>query len=246
LAPEWAACGALLFAFSNYHLRWLVTLSFSQTWTLPPLLLLCASAARPAPAVTGNRRRAILLAAALGLWLGWGNPYFVFFAGCVIAGAFVLNFLRRAPWRRLTPLALLVATMGASVFVAHWAFFAAKLAGAGGTEQFDRGYTGAELYALKPLDLVVPPEDHRSHLLRDIGRIYASDTALKASRSTTTSASSASPASPCSPSSRSAVPPGPHRPAGCPMPHWQRSGAASSPPSAAAPRRSRWPASTGS
>lgn len=177
--PEWAACGALLFAFSNYHLRWLVTLSFSQTWTLPPLLLLCASAARPAPDVLGNWRRSFLLAAGIGLWLGWGNPYFVFFAGCVIAGAFVLNRLRRAPWRRLTPLALLVVTMGASVFIAHWAFFAAKLTGTGGTEQFDRGYTGAELYALKPLDLVVPPEDHRSHLLRDIGRIYASDTALK-------------------------------------------------------------------
>ncbi len=177
--PEWAACAALLFAFSNYHLRWLVTLSFAQTWTLPPLLLLCASAARPAPVVGGDRRRVLLLAAALGVWLGWGNPYFVFFAGCVIAGAFVLNRLRRAPWHRLAPLGLLVAAMGVSVVVAHWAFFAAKLSGTGGTEQFDRGYTGAELYALKPLDLVIPPEDHRSHLLRDLGRIYASDTALK-------------------------------------------------------------------
>jgi hypothetical protein len=177
--PEWAACGALLFAFSNYHLRWLVTLSFSQTWTLPPLLLLCAAAARPAPVVSAGRRRSLLLAACIGLWLGWGNPYFVFFAGCVIAGAFILNRLRAAPWRRLAPLAVLTFAMGATVLVAHWSFFAAKLADTGGTEQFDRGYTGAELYALKPLDLVVPPEDHRSHLLRDIGRIYASDTALK-------------------------------------------------------------------
>ena len=177
--PEWAACGALLFAFSNYNLRWLVTLSFSQTWTIPPLLLLCASAARPAPPVSAERRRSLLLAASIGLWLGWGNPYFVFFAGCVIAGTVALNRLRRAPWHRLLPLGLLAAAMGATVLLAHWAFFAAKLTGTGGTEQFDRGYTGAELYALKPLDLVVPPEDHRSHLLREIGRIYASDTALK-------------------------------------------------------------------
>jgi hypothetical protein len=177
--PEWAACAALLFAFSNYNLRWLVTLSFSQTWTLPPLLLLCTDTARPAPVIAHNRRRSLLLATALGIWLGWGNPYFVFFAGCVIAGAVVLNRLRRAPWSRLAPLALLTATMAVTIVASHWGFFAAKLSGTAGTEQFDRGYTGAEIYALKPLDLVVPPEDHRSHLLRDLGRIYASDTALK-------------------------------------------------------------------
>ena len=175
---EWAACAALLFAFSNYHLRWLVTLSFAQTWTLPPLLLLCAGAARNAPPV-GNRRHALLLAAALGLWLGWGNPYFVFFAGCVIAGAFALNRLRRAPWSRLAPLAMLTTTMVLVVVASHWTFIAAKLASDDGAAQFDRSYTGAELYALKPLDLAIPPEDHRSHLLRDLGRIYASDTALK-------------------------------------------------------------------
>ncbi len=176
---EWAACAALLFAFSNYHLRWLVTLSFAQTWTLPPLLLLCASAARPAPPV-GRTRRTLLLAAALGLWLGWGNPYFVFFAGCVIAGAIALNRLRRAPWARLAPLATLTATMALVAVASHWAFVAAKLGGDGdATAQFDRSYAGAELYALKPLDLAIPPEDHRSHLLRDLGRIYASDTALK-------------------------------------------------------------------
>lgn len=176
--PEWAACGALLFAFSNYHLRWLVTLSFSQTWTLPPLLLLCASAARPASTLP-HRRRTFGLAALLGVWIGLGNPYFVFFAGCVIAGAVLLNRLRHAPWARLTPLALLSVTMGTALVVGHWEFFAAKLGGAAAAEQFDRGYTAAELYALKPLDLVVPPENHRSHLLRDLGRIYASDTALK-------------------------------------------------------------------
>jgi hypothetical protein len=176
--PEWAAVAALLFAFSNYHLRWLVTLSFVQTWTLPPLLLLCARASRPAP-VLRRQRRLLPLAAGLGLWLGLGNPYFVFFAGCVIAGAAALNRLRRAPWRRLGPLALLTTTMAVAVVAGHWGFFAAKLSGSTGADQFDRGYTAAEIYAFKPLDLVVPPEDHRSHLLRDLGRIYASDTALK-------------------------------------------------------------------
>ncbi|MBK8477433.1 MAG: hypothetical protein IPL39_14365 [Opitutaceae bacterium] len=130
-----------------------------------------ANAARPPPPAP--------LGAALGLWLGWSNPYFVFFAGCLIAGAIALHRLRRAPWARLAPLALLTATMGLALVLSHWAFIAAKLGGKTGTDQFDRGYTSAELYALKPLDLVVPPEDHRSHLLRDLGRIYASDTALK-------------------------------------------------------------------
>jgi hypothetical protein len=176
--PDWAAVAALLFAFSNYHLRWFVTLSFTQTWTLPPLLLLCALASRSAPVLRGHRRL-LPLAVGLGLWLGLGNPYFVFFAGCVIAGAVALNRLRRAPWRRLGPLALLTTTMALAVVAGHWGFFSAKLADAAGADQFDRGYTAAEIYAFKPLDLVLPPEDHRSHLLRDLGRIYASDTALK-------------------------------------------------------------------
>ncbi len=176
--PEWAACGALLFAFSNYHLRWLVTLSFAQTWTLPPLLLLCAGAARPAPALP-LRRRTLALAAGIGLWLGLGNPYFIFFAGCVIGGTVLLNRLRRAPWRRLAPLALLCVTMGLTLVASHRGFFAAKLAGTAAADQFDRSYAGAELYALKPIDLFMPPTDHRSHLLRDLGRIYVSDTPLR-------------------------------------------------------------------
>ncbi len=176
--PEWAACGALLFAFSNYHLRWFVTLSFTQTWTLPPLLLLCSSAARPAPPPP-LRRGPLLRAAGLGLWLGFGNPYFVFFAGCIAFGTFGLGGLRRVPWRRLAPLATLVGAMAVAVLLAHWAFVAAKLAGAPGTDQFDRGYTGAELYALKPLDLVIPPADHRSRLFRDVGQVYSAFSALK-------------------------------------------------------------------
>ncbi|MFT3829276.1 MAG: hypothetical protein QM691_06155 [Opitutaceae bacterium] len=176
---EWAACGALLFAFSNYHLRWFITLSFTQTWTLPPLLLRCGSAARLAPPLGGKTRRTLARAGALGAWLGLGNPYFVFFAGCIVLGAFGLNRLRRAPSRRLTPLATLLAAMLLGVVLAHWAFFAAKLTGASGTEQFDRGYTGAELYALKPLDLIVPPADHRSRLFRDLGQAYSAYSALK-------------------------------------------------------------------
>jgi phosphoglycerol transferase len=176
--PEWAACGALLFAFSNYHLRWFITLSFTQTWTLPPLLLLCASAARPAPPAPGSRKL-LGLGAALGVWLGFGNPYFVFFAGCIVLGTAGLGRLRRAPWRRLAPLAAFLGAMGFAVLLAHWAFFAAKLTGTPGTEQFDRGYTGAELYALKPLDLVIPPADHRSRLFRDIGQVYSAFSALK-------------------------------------------------------------------
>ncbi|HLP03360.1 MAG TPA: hypothetical protein VK163_15140, partial [Opitutaceae bacterium] len=157
--PEWAACGALLFAFSNYHLRWFITLSFTQTWTLPPLLLVCADAARPAPPTTRNKRRTLARAAALG--------------------AFGMNRLRRAPWRRLAPLATLLTAMALAVMLAHWTFFAAKLTGAPSTEQFDRGYTGAELYALKPLDLVIPPADHRSRLFRDFGQVYSAHSALK-------------------------------------------------------------------
>lgn len=168
--PEWAALGAILFAFSNYQQRWSITLSFNQTWTLPPLLLLCAIAARRAPP-SGQQRRWRLIAAVIGFWIGLGNPYFVFFTGALAAGTLVLAWFRRAPRERmLLPLTFL-GVMTLAMVLGHLGYFAGLLT-ATDSGQFRRGLAGADLYAFKPLELFLPPPDHRWWFLRDIGRIY--------------------------------------------------------------------------
>lgn len=168
--PEWAAAGALLFAFTNYQQRWAVTLSFNQTWTLPPLLLLCAIAARRAPLAAHRQKRWGWIAALLGVWLGLGNPYFVFFTGALAAGTLVLAWFRRAPLPRLRLPLIFLVVMGVAVVLGHWSYFAGP-SGAGAASS-GRGFAAAEIYAFKPIELLIPPPDHRWWFLRDIGRIY--------------------------------------------------------------------------
>src|SRR6478736_815198 len=97
---EWALAGALLFALANYNVRWGITLSLSQVFVLPPLVLLCARAARRGPARDATRGW-VVLGALLGVWLGLANPYLAYFAGVVAGGALVLALSRRSlPLRR--------------------------------------------------------------------------------------------------------------------------------------------------
>ena len=174
--PEWAALGALLFAFSNYHLRWAVTLSLVQTWTLPPLVLLCACATRRALAPAGRSR--FLVGGLLGAWMGCSNPYFILFGGLVAVGAMVLNRLRAAPAARLYPLGVYMATLAVFCGFSHLALLRGT-GEAGAATQFHRGFAAADIYALKPLDFIIPPTEHRVAALGTIGRHYATESALK-------------------------------------------------------------------
>jgi phosphoglycerol transferase len=166
---EWAAALALGFAFSNYNLRWGVTLSLGQTFTLPPLVLLCAYASRRALPL--GRGRWLLLGGALGLWLGMGNPYLAFFAGIVGGGALVLALLRRAPRRRLAPLLLFLGMLTIVFFVGNvsyaWGRWHGSHLGA-----LARDLSDFARYALRPADWFVPPADHRIPELARLGRAY--------------------------------------------------------------------------
>lgn len=166
---EWAAALALAFAFCNYNVRWGITLSLGQTFTLPPLVLLCAHAARraaPAP-----RGRWCLLGGALGLWLGLGNPYLAFFAGVVAGGAWLLALVRRSPRARLAPLGVFLGVLTAGFLAANlayaWQHWRGPDAGA-----FARGPDDFAFYALRPIDWFVPPADHRVAAFARLGRAY--------------------------------------------------------------------------
>ena len=176
--PEWAAAGALLFAFTNYQLRWAVTLSLVQTWTLPPLVLLCGYATRRALPPVASRRW-LLMAGLLGAWMGCGNPYFVLFGGLVAAGAVGMNRLRAARWARLRPLGLYLAALTAFCTLVHLPLLLRAAGSAAASAQFHRGFAAADLYAFKPLDLLVPPAEHRLAALGAVGRRYVTESALQ-------------------------------------------------------------------
>lgn len=166
---EWAAALALSFAFCNYNLRWGITLSLGQSFTLPPLVLLCAHAARR----RGSRLSLnwLALAAVLGVWLGLGNPYLAFFAGLVGGGALLLGLLRRAPAARLAPLLVFLGLL-TLVFVAGNATYAWQHWQEGASGALARDLSDFSRYALRPSDWFVPPADHRIEAFSRLGRAY--------------------------------------------------------------------------
>ena len=167
--PEWAAALALLFTFANYNFRWGITLSFSLTFFVPPLLLLCGWVGRDAPA--GRTRGAAWLAGMLGLWLGGANPYFGFFSGLLAGGAFLLQWLRRRAPGRLRAAGVFLAALLASFALNNAPYFVRSLT-TGSPVPLERNYAGAEIYGLKLIDLLVPPAEHRIEAFAAIGRLY--------------------------------------------------------------------------
>lgn len=172
--PEWAVVGALLFAFSNYNIRWAVTLSFNQTFTLPPLVLLCSHAAKAAP-VAGPRGRWLWLGGLLGAWLGLGNPYLGFFAGFLGAATLAVGLLRRCPWERLKPLVLFLSAITGVFLVANLGY-AIHYFGAAEGMPLIRNYAGSLIYALKPIDWLIPPTEHRVAWAARLGQGYLEQT----------------------------------------------------------------------
>lgn len=173
---EWAFAVALLFSFSSYNFRWSVTVSFSLTFVIPPLLLLCGWIARAAPPVSA--RSWTWLALALGLWFGGANPYLGFFAVQLAAGAVLLQFARRREFVRWRAGVMFIAVTGLS-FLLHNAAYFLSTATAAPRLTLERNYAGAEIYALKLTDLLVPASDHPLVAFGEIGRGYFAQSALR-------------------------------------------------------------------
>lgn len=169
---EWAAALALVFALCTYNVRWGITLSFSQTFTLPPLLLLLARGSRRGPRPVRAWR---WLAIGLGLWLAQGNPYLAYFSGVVGVGALVLASVRRAPWARGQLIVLFLAVLGAAFLVANARYLSTFLRPTAGAAMV-RDLGDLRTYALRPADWFVPPADHRAPPLAKLGRDYFDQT----------------------------------------------------------------------
>ncbi len=167
---EWAFAGALLFAFTfqTFH-RGLAHLFIVFSWTVPLALLACALVA----ASRRLRLRSGLGAFCLGTGaaIGAGNPYTLFLFLQLLGWALVVQWcgVRRRE-NIVTGLVAMGAAVAAFLVVeSHVWLFAPDTAA---SSPVVRNYGGTERYALKPIELLLPPANHRWAPLAFFGQRY--------------------------------------------------------------------------
>lgn len=168
---EWAAAGALLFAYT-YHTfhRGLAHFSLIFTWTVPLGLLAVWLIARSHRLEWRRPGAWVILGAAVAL--GVSNPYNLFFWLQLMGWALVLQAAgsRRKPNLQIG---------GAAIAVALGAFAIVHAEGwlhnddPSALPLLTRNYSGTERYALKPMEMLIPPPYHRWDALAFFGHRYS-------------------------------------------------------------------------
>ena len=169
---EWCAAGALLFAFTYYQ-SWhglghlLLTYDFTVPLAVMGTWLLTA----------GKRirlgDRVFWLCAGAGVLLGMGNPYNLAMWLQFLVLGFGLRFLLLR-WKGDLAVGGVIMAMTALGFLAVNAnTICYQMVHGGNQAAMWRGYEDLELYALKPIELVLPPWQHRLTFLTDVSRRYA-------------------------------------------------------------------------
>lgn len=167
---EWAWAGALLFAYSyhSFH-RGLAHFSFVFTWTVPLGLLavwLVAQSRR-----LEWRRPGAWICLGVGLALGVGNPYLLLFWGQLLVWALVAQWF--GPRRRANlGIGLAAGALAVAAFLVTNAEVWLYVQEPEGLPLLMRNYGGTERYALKPVEMFIPPEFHRLDFLAFFGHRY--------------------------------------------------------------------------
>lgn len=171
VAAAWALLGALLFAFNtSVFQRGLSHFSFVMTWVVPLGLSACWLVARAAPVRRWSAEFWWCVAA--GAALGAHNTYYMFFWLQLIGWAVVVQWFRG---RRVENFVV----AGAAIAAALAVFWLVNLdywrAGPANESMplLQRNYGGTERYALKPLEMIVPPANHRVGLMAFLGQRYS-------------------------------------------------------------------------
>ena len=167
---EWAFAGALLFAFTYqpFH-RGLAHLFFVFSWTVPIAILSSGIIASSRRLEWHGRMGWFCIGSAAAI--GIGNPYVLMLYLQLVGWAVIAQWLGQR--RRENIIAGLVA-IGVAVacfFIveAHVWLFSADRAAA---SPIVRNYGGTERYALKPIELLLPPDTHRWDALAFFGHRY--------------------------------------------------------------------------
>ena len=167
---EWAWAGALLFAFT-YHTfhRGLAHFSFVFTWTVPLGLLVVWLVAQSRRLTWRSPGAAVCLVVAVAF--GVSNPYNLFFWGQLLLWAMLAQWL--GPRRRENLIIGLVTGVVALLlcFVVN-AELLLHVQEPEGLPLLARNYGGTERYALKPMEMFIPPEFHRIDFMAALAQRY--------------------------------------------------------------------------
>jgi hypothetical protein len=167
---EWAWAGALLFAFT-YHTfhRGLGHFSITFSWTVPLGLLATWLVARSKRLEWRSWGAVVCLGSAFAL--GISNPYNLFFWLQLMGWAMIAQCCSERRRANLMIGAAAIAIAGAAFVAANvevWAYVDEP----DGAPLIARNYGGTEMYALKPMEMVIPPPYHRWSTLAFLGNRY--------------------------------------------------------------------------
>jgi hypothetical protein len=175
----WAAVAGLAFALSHYAFqRGLGHLGLTYYWHIPLCLLVvwwCGS--RRGLTVTGGR---FWFGLAVGFTTGVQNPYYtnVFLQ---LLGLTALAQILRGRWKKAAAPILLGTAAVAGFILMNLDTVYYQHAHGRNPEPAYRSYQNLEIYALKPIELLIPPPDHRAPAARAFAWRYLYDDTYKTS-----------------------------------------------------------------
>ncbi|MGI8480582.1 MAG: hypothetical protein ACR2MF_00695, partial [Chthoniobacterales bacterium] len=177
---QWAFVGSFTFALSHYAFqRGLGHLILTYYWHIPLCLLVvwwCAS--RRGLDLSG---RQFWFAIAVALITSFQNPYYTNVFLQFLGLAALAQFLRRRPWRRVAaPILIGTAAVAGFILMNLDTIYYQRVHGRNAEPAY-RSYQNLEIYALKPIDLLIPPPDHRSSTARAFAWRYLYDDSYKTS-----------------------------------------------------------------
>jgi hypothetical protein len=175
---EWALAGAVLFAYTYYFLwRGLGHLLIAYGYPIPLAILSCWLIGASKGMNWGDRR--FWVCAVTALVMGFGNPYNLNLYLQLLGLGMIAHYFtaRRKTNLQIGLVCVAIAVLAFVCINANTLLF--QFQHGKNTGAISRNYFEAELYALKPMELLVPPTGHRLGLLADLGRNYVSSTYFK-------------------------------------------------------------------
>ncbi len=168
---EWAWMGALLFAFTyhSFH-RGLAHFSFVFTWTVPLGLLAVWLVAQSRRLKWRSAGAVVCLGIAVAF--GVSNPYNLFFWGQLLLWALVAQWCGARRRENLT-IGLVTGAVALLAFCVTNAEVLLHVQEPDGLPLLARNYGGTERYALKPMEMLIPPEFHRWNFFAAIAHRYS-------------------------------------------------------------------------
>lgn len=172
---EWALMGALVFAFSRYAFaRSLDHVMLAYDWHVPLGLLVSWWLVSRYGLKLGSRR--YWLALGIAFATGIQNPYYTYIFLQFVGLAFLIQLVRKSPWRKLIA-PVTAGLVAASAFLLMNIDTLTYQASHGpNPAAIVRPYSDLEVYALKPVELFMPPKNHRWKLWLDVGQKYVTST----------------------------------------------------------------------